>query len=90
MPLCKAGDPSVPTNYRPVSLLPIVSKLLERVVQHQFVRHLDLSKALTETHLTFRKKCSAKDALCVLTDNQQKAREWQDHSAVPIRHVEGF
>ena len=75
VPLYKAGDPSVPTNYRPVSLLPIVSKLLERVVQHQLVRHLDLTQALPETQFAFRKKCSTEDALCVLTDNLQKARD---------------
>ena len=75
VPLYKAGDPSVPTNYRPVSLLPIVSKLLERVVQHQLVRHLDLTKALPETQFAFRKKCSTEDALCALTDNLQKARD---------------
>ena len=31
-PLFKAGDREAPKNYRPVSLLPVVSKVLERVV----------------------------------------------------------
>ena len=75
VPLYKTGDPSVPTNYRPVSLLPVVSKLLERVVQRQLVRHLDLSNALPDSQFAFRKKCSTEDALCVLTDSLQKAKD---------------
>ena len=75
VPLYKTGDPSVPTNYHPVSLLPVVSKLLERVVQRQLVRHLDLSNALPDSQFAFRKKCSTEDALCVLTDSLQKAKD---------------
>ena len=32
LPLLKKGDPMVPKNYRPVALLPILSKILERVI----------------------------------------------------------
>ena len=32
VPLLKKGDPLTPKNYRPVALLPIFSKILERIV----------------------------------------------------------
>ena len=31
-PIFKAGDPETAKNYRPISLLPVVSKILERIV----------------------------------------------------------
>nr|KAG5707318.1 hypothetical protein BaRGS_000092 [Batillaria attramentaria] len=36
----KAGDPSACKNFRPVSNLPFISKLLERIVAEQLVQHL--------------------------------------------------
>ena len=42
-PLFKNGDPYNAQNYRPISLLQIISKLLEKVVQKQLVKHLQVS-----------------------------------------------
>ena len=42
-PLFKNGDPYNARNYRPISFLPIISKLLEKVVRRQPVKHLQLS-----------------------------------------------
>ena len=38
-PLPKHGDPTLASNYRPVSLLPVASKVLEKIVQKQLVQH---------------------------------------------------
>ena len=54
IPLFKAGDPSIPTNFRPVSLLPILSKLLEKVVQKKLAQFLDISGTLPTTQFAFR------------------------------------
>ncbi|XP_065190778.1 uncharacterized protein LOC135821708 [Sycon ciliatum] len=74
-PLFKAGDPSVAANYRPVSLLPIVSKLLEKIVQKQLVAHLERSCAIPPTQFAFRREHSTEDALVVATDAILKARD---------------
>ena len=34
-PLFKNGDPALFTNYRPISILPSVSKIFEYVIFHQ-------------------------------------------------------
>ena len=39
-PILKCGNPDVPNNYRPISLLPIVSKITERLVHGQLIEYL--------------------------------------------------
>ena len=70
-PLFKAGDPSVPTNYRPVSLLPVISKLLEKLVQKALVDFVD--PALPNTQFAFRPGHSTEDALALLSDTVLQA-----------------
>ena len=38
-PIFKSGDPSSTANYRPISLLSLVSKVLERIVHNAFMDH---------------------------------------------------
>ena len=45
-PLFKSGDCHKPSNYRPVSLLPIVSRLLEKIVQSQLMSYFISSRSL--------------------------------------------
>lgn len=42
-PIPKQGDPSDPHNYRPISLLPVVSKVLERVIFDKLCDQLSIS-----------------------------------------------
>ena len=42
-PVSKHGEPSDPSNYRPISLLPIVSKVLERIIFKRICDHLTVS-----------------------------------------------
>jgi hypothetical protein len=73
--LFKSSSPAVPTNYRPVSLLPIVSKLLEKLVQRQPISHLDAAHALPDIQFAFRKDHSTEDALVLVTDSLAAARD---------------
>ena len=41
VPLYKAGDKTNPSNYRPISILSLLSKPLEKHLQKHIVHHLD-------------------------------------------------
>jgi hypothetical protein len=46
IPLLKNGDKSLPSNYRPVSLLSCVSKIFEKIVFKNIFNHLHKNKLL--------------------------------------------
>ena len=48
-PLYKKGKNAESENYRPVSLLPILSKIIERVVYNQLIEHLEKHDILYES-----------------------------------------
>ena len=67
-PLFKKGSRLDVSNYRPVSILPIVSKILERAVYKQVVNYLDKNNILYENQSGFRKAYSTDTCLINLTD----------------------
>lgn len=56
-------DPSHPENYRPISKLPFVSKILEKVVAEQLTVHLEKHEIFDKFQSGFRKKASTEPAL---------------------------
>ena len=41
-PIFKKGDSSLLVNYRPISLLPTISKIFERIIHNQMYEHLTI------------------------------------------------
>ena len=58
-PPYKKGRNTDPENYRPISLLPILSKIIERVVYNQLLEHLEKHDVLYEYQSVFRSNNSA-------------------------------
>ena len=58
-----------PNNYRPISVLPIVSKLIERTVFNQFYAYLMQHNLLTDTQFGFRPLHSTLTALLDATND---------------------
>ena len=46
-PIHKSGDPANPSNYRPISILPVISKIVERAIQRQLYYYLNSNKLLS-------------------------------------------
>ncbi|KAF2348705.1 Reverse transcriptase domain, partial [Trinorchestia longiramus] len=67
-PLHKAGDINTASNYRAISLLPVLSKILEKVISNQLSTHLDKSNLLHPNQYAYRKHTSTQDALPNITE----------------------
>ena len=68
----KGGSRNNPENYRPISLLPIVSKVLEAIVNRRLRRFLNTHGLLPDTQFGFRSNRSTLDMAVSLT------QRWSD------------
>ena len=67
-PLFKKGDVTLLNNYRPISLLPCVSKIFERVLFNQLYEYFDRNDLLTQHQYGFRKNHITEFAAMELID----------------------
>ena len=67
-PLYKKGTKTDPKNFRPISLLPIVSKIIEKVMHDQTMNYLTENSILYRHQSGFRKNHSTDTSLAYLTD----------------------
>ena len=67
-PIHKSGDPSNPANFRPISIIPVISKIVERVVQRQLYNYLTTNHLLSDTQHGFRTHHSTETALVTISD----------------------
>ena len=72
-PLFKTGDKEDVNNYRPISILPTLSKLIEKWVERQFSQYLNDFNLLHKSQTGFRPKHSTESALIRMTDSWLKA-----------------
>ena len=54
IPIFKSGDRSLFTNYRPISILPVFSKILEKIVANKLIKFLNTYDQLYEHQYGFR------------------------------------
>ena len=82
VPLLKKGDRFNPKNYRPVALLPIMSKVLERAIYLQLVSYLDTNLLLHPNHHGSRRAHNTCTALLQMYDTWIEAVENGDMAGV--------
>ena len=70
IPIHKAGSKMVASNYRPISLLPIISKIFEKVMYLRLYKFIQKNKILCEKQYGFQKGKSTE--LAILLDLQSK------------------
>jgi potassium voltage-gated channel Eag-related subfamily H protein 8 len=85
VPIFKAGSPLLCDNYRPISLLSTLSKLLEKIVCRQLVAHLEDNNLIYAHQYGFQHNKSTQHNLIQLTNfintalnekNTQLASSW--------------
>ena len=68
----KSGDKSLVTNYRPISLLSIPSKVLKRIVHNRLLQHLTTNSILSLRQFGYRPGSSTQEALLTATYDWQR------------------
>ena len=81
VPLFKSDDKRLFSNYRPVSVLPIFSKFLEKIAHIRLMNYLDKSKLLANNQYGFRKNHSTSLALLYLYDKITSAVDKRKYTA---------
>lgn len=68
-PIFKGGDSQTINNYRPISILPFMSKILEKLIHCRLVKHLEKNDIIHENQFGFQKNKSTYMPLLLLQDN---------------------
>ena len=72
-PVHKGGDVESAENYRPVSVLPVVVKVFEKLVHHQVYSYLQENNILHPMQFGFRPGHTTQDVLVSMVDEWRKA-----------------
>ena len=69
IPIFKNGKRNLPGNYRPISILPSISKIMERILHTQLYKYLTDNDILSDRQFGFRKNRSTTTALLDCTND---------------------
>ena len=75
VPIYKSGEKNYFTNYRPISLLPIFSKILEKILYLHITNHLEQHDILQNSQFGFRKRHSTYMPVALIAEEITKAIE---------------
>ena len=75
IPLHKKGDTHDMSNYRPISILPIFAKILEKIIYNRLYDFLQNKDILNDEQFGFRKQYSTSLAMFNLTESVLKEME---------------
>ena len=72
--ITKSGKPpGEPSSYRPICLLSVLGKILERLIQRRLTTHLESTGGLSDAQYGFRKGRSTVNAITRVLDNGKVA-----------------
>ena len=80
-PLYKSGSECLNTNYRPISLLPVLSKVFEKVMYSRIYNFLQSTNQLFESQYGFRKHHSCENAVQELLSVITKGFDCKEYTA---------
>ena len=79
-PIFKSGDRSMMSNYRPISILPILSKIFEKCMSIRVLNYASKFSILSPRQFGFREGMSTCDAILCYTDYIYKCLNAKHHS----------
>ena len=74
-PIHKKNDHLNPENYRPVAIIPVLSKVLERAVHNQLIQYIKENNLLNPNHHAYRDGHSTSTAVIEMIDTWIQAVE---------------
>ena len=80
VPIFKSGDKALFSNYRPISVLPCFSKILERIIHNRVMNYLNDFNVLCDNQYGFRKNRSPSLALIDLCNIISSAFDRREHA----------
>ena len=72
-PIFKSGEKNNVKNYRPISCLPPLNVIIEKLFYSRFISFIDKNKILSPAQFGFRSSCSTSDTLIRLLHEAYKA-----------------
>ena len=78
-PIFKTGDSGSFSNYRPISILPLLSKILEKIIYNRLITHFSDNKLLSEKQFGFRKGLATYMPILLIQELITKAFEEEEH-----------
>jgi hypothetical protein len=79
VPLHKKGDPNNLTNYRPISIVPIMGKIIEKILFEQLYEYSETKYILSPFQFGFRQGRCTTSAIQVALKTRNM---WVVHSAI--------
>lgn len=84
IPVFKKGDKSLPQNYRPISIVPIFSKLFESLIYRQMVSFFENNNLLTNSQFGFREGRSTTRAVLEVVESTLTAFENRESTTLVL------
>lgn len=89
LPFHKAKkERSNPSCYRPISLLPTLSKVLEQIILNRYLPHHENNKTLPDEQFGFRRKHSTVHQLTRVTEDISRAFNTKKYTAMALLDLE--
>lgn len=66
-PIYKGGDKTNPSNYRPISVISVMAKILEKLINVRLINFFSKYNTLSTSQFGFRQNLSTEDAIIALT-----------------------
>lgn len=79
-PIYKTGEQNLMSNYRPISVLPVFSKILERLIFKRLYSYITEKDYFSKHQFGFRKKLSTEMALLTAVDKITQALDNREHA----------